>query len=184
MDRPIISVALTNLGAYNSGELIFKWLDLPALQEEIDAAFKEIRVSDDPQPNGEIWDEFFITDVGTSLKHLDIGEYTPLDELNDLAADLDGMSDQQLKVIDALLSVGDAPQSAIEIVRRGDFMIYTDCHSWEQLAESIIDKTGSWNNEEVPDGLRYYLDYEKMGRDLQCSGEFIPYGPDNFVMLF
>ena len=30
-----LRVALTNLGKYNEGELIFKWLDLPATEEEI-----------------------------------------------------------------------------------------------------------------------------------------------------
>lgn len=52
-----LRVALTNLGKYNEGELVFKWLDLPATDEEIEQAFKSIGVAE-----GTEYEEYFITD--------------------------------------------------------------------------------------------------------------------------
>lgn len=52
-----LRVALTNLGKYNEGELIFEWLELPTTEEEVEAAFKYIGVAE-----GTEYEEYFITD--------------------------------------------------------------------------------------------------------------------------
>ena len=72
-----IRIALTNLGKYNEGELVYKWLPLPATDEEISEAFKEISVA----PNTE-YEEHFISDYEAPFR---IGEYESITKLNEIA---------------------------------------------------------------------------------------------------
>ena len=41
------SVCIQNLGKYNEGELVFKWLDLPATHEEIEQAMTDIGINEE-----------------------------------------------------------------------------------------------------------------------------------------
>lgn len=75
-----IRIALTNLGKYNEGELIYTWLDLPATDEEISEAIKEINVA----PNTE-YEEYFISDYGAPFS---VSEYESLTKLNEIAEQL------------------------------------------------------------------------------------------------
>lgn len=81
----IIKVALTNLGKYNEGELVYTWLELPATDEEIEEAFEEIGVADNTQ-----YEEYFFSDH-EAPQGIDIGEYESLDELNEFAEKFEEM---------------------------------------------------------------------------------------------
>jgi len=63
----MIRVYLTNLGAYNRGKLMGKWIDLPMdedeLQEEIDSILEPMD------------EEYFITDFETDIEGLKIDEF-------------------------------------------------------------------------------------------------------------
>lgn len=74
-----IRIALTNLGKYNEGELVYKWVDLPATDEEIAEAFEEIGVAPDTE-----YEEHFISDYEAPAG-LRVEEYSRLDRLNELA---------------------------------------------------------------------------------------------------
>ena len=52
----MINVYITNLGKYNEGDLIGKWLELPATDEEIENVIKEIGI------DGVLYEEYFFTD--------------------------------------------------------------------------------------------------------------------------
>lgn len=71
-----IKIALTNLGKYNEGELVYTWLELPATQAEIDEAFEIIGV------DFEEYEEYFISDYEAPFS---IYEYSNLTRLNELA---------------------------------------------------------------------------------------------------
>ena len=75
-----IRIALTNLGKYNEGELTYAWLSLPATDEEISEAFKEISVA----PSTE-YEEHFISDYEAPFE---IGEYESITKLNEIAEQL------------------------------------------------------------------------------------------------
>jgi len=76
-----IRIAVTNLGKYNEGELTYAWLNLPATDEEISEAFKEINVA----PNTE-YEEHFISDYEAPFE---IGEYESVTKLNGIAEQLE-----------------------------------------------------------------------------------------------
>ena len=60
----MLRIYLTNLGKYNEGELIGEWLDLPCTDKELEEAKERIGISDEPDENGNYYEEWFITEIG------------------------------------------------------------------------------------------------------------------------
>jgi len=54
-----------------------------------------------------------------------------------------------------------------------NFFMELDCHindAYEQIAERMVDD-GLYG--EIPENLTHYIDYEAIGRDLKCGGDFV-----------
>ena len=166
----MLRIYLTNLGKYNEGELIGEWVELPCSDEELDAVKERIGISDEPDENGNYYEEWFITDYETDVQGLEIGEYDDLDELNELAEALDSLDADQEKAMQAYLQDGSKFDEALEAVQDGDYTIYSNCGTMEEVAMEIIEETGLLKN--VPDEIAMYFDYEAYGRDLDIEGKF------------
>ncbi|WP_179289045.1 antirestriction protein ArdA [Bacillus sp. 7894-2] len=80
-----IKIALTNLGKYNEGELVYKWVELPADEADIQDAFNVIGVHD-----GTEYEEYFVSDYEAPLG-IKIQEYSNVWELNELAEALENI---------------------------------------------------------------------------------------------
>ena len=63
-EKKMFKIYLTNLGKYNEGELVGKWIDLPISEEELEATLEEIGI------DGEKYEETFITDYETDINGL------------------------------------------------------------------------------------------------------------------
>lgn len=175
-----ISVALTNLGKYNEGVLDFHWLELPASDEEIAAAFDAIQVSHDDvhyYSNGEgqatgdgtygEYEEFFITDYECDF--MDISEYANLDDLNETAQKLDDLDDNQAAIVKAIMDdLGYDLEEAIDAA--DDAMIFWNCTDMEDVARQYLDETGAFHG--VDSWLENYFDFEAYGRDMECDGSW------------
>lgn len=100
-----IKIALTNLGKYNEGELVYKWVELPATDEELTAAFEEIGIN-------EQYEEFFISDYEAPLG-IQVGEYENIEKLNELAEALEGIEIPEKK--HGRYDAGDVVNFAMEL---------------------------------------------------------------------
>ena len=69
---------------------------------------------------------------------------------------------------------------ALQIVEYGDYTIWSG-NSMSDVAETMAEECGYLDS--VPDNLRYYIDYEKWGRDLDIEGTFLE-GNGFFVEVF
>ena len=107
-----IKIALTNLGKYNEGILDYIWLELPGTDDDIQAAFKAIGVSDEPDENGNYYEEFFITDYECDF--YEVGEYENLEELNEIAETLEDLEDYERDIVKALLNEGYTLEDALD----------------------------------------------------------------------
>jgi len=179
----MMNIALTNLGKYNEGVLDFVWLELPATQEEIAAAFDKIQVS----YNGKHWysnglgqaheeankdfygeyEEWFITDY--ECDYLKIGEYDSLDRLNEIAETVESLDEYEQTIVKALLDEGYDLDEALD--KKDDCYFYPDCDSMTEVAEQYAEETGLLDN--IPENLRYYFDFEAFGRDMSFEGHWI-----------
>lgn len=160
-----MEICLTNLGKYNEGELIFTRLVLPATTEEIYAAYDEIGVAE-----GTMYEETFISDYETDINGFEIREYANIDDLNELAEELENFDEYELEAFGAMLEYGYATDEALQKVQDGEYRLYDGCHSMADVAEMYADESGLLSS--IPDDLRYYFDFEAYGRDMDHNGHF------------
>lgn len=166
----MIKIYLTNLGKYNEGELIGQWVDLPTTEEHLQKVLEDIGVSDRPDEEGNIYDEYFITDWESDIPGFRVWEYSNVGKLNEQAAELAELSKDQLRALEAYLQETSDPEGAIEHVKTGNYIIWTDCDDMTDVAQSLIDESGILDG--VPETLARYFDYEAYGRDLESEGRF------------
>lgn len=162
----MIELCVTNLGKYNEGELIFARLVLPATSEDIQAAYDEIGVAD-----GTMYEEAFISDYETDINGLEISEYASIDDLNDLAEELERLDRYELEAFGAMLDAGLDTDEALQKVKDYEYRMYDGCYSMTDVAEMYCEETGVLDK--MPDDLRMYFDFEAFGRDMDINGHFI-----------
>jgi hypothetical protein len=164
----MLRVFLTNLGKYNEGELVGEWLDLPATEEELQAAFRRIGI------NGVDYEEYFFTDWETDIEGLRLGEYMNLEELNELAAKYEDLQDWEKETVQAIMELeGCDLEEAVEV--RDQYSLYPDIHTNEDLGYYWFFEAGICD---IPDNLACYIDCERFGRDvaLEADGGFTSKG--------
>lgn len=155
-----ISIALTNLGQYNEGQLNYTWVELPVTDQELKEHLESIGV------DGVRYEEYFISDYDCELKNLVIGEYSNLKLLNEIAWALEDLVDPELRAFDLLLSYlgcEDNYEDALEALnsKMEDIIVYE--------VDSLGDFGETWSNEvygDVPEWLSRYVDWERFGQDL------------------
>jgi antirestriction protein len=159
----MINVYITNLGKYNEGYLIGKWLKLPATDEEIKKILKEIGI------DGVIYEEYFFTDW-ECIEGIDINEYSSLNELNNIADTLESLSEDELKICECLMkNEGCFLDEAIE--KKDERIIFnldndTSLDTYSNLAYAYINQIYGDVNRLDKDTLARYFDFESFGRDL------------------
>jgi antirestriction protein len=164
----MLNIYLTNLGKYNEGELIGEWVELPATEEELNAALERIGIGSLDE-FGQPYEEYFITDYETDVPGVEIGEYDSLDTVNELAETLDGLDEAELEIMGALLNEGYSLEEALDHLE--DCTVWYDCTDMTDVAEQYCEETGILD--QIPESLRSYFDFEAFGRDLGFSGQFV-----------
>lgn len=153
-----MQVYIANLGKYNEGELIGAWFTPPIDMEDV----KE-RIGLNIE-----YEEYAIHDYELPF---DIGEYTPISEINRLCAlaqELEGTPiEGEMKEIQRTFF--DSFEELVE--HKDDIICYPDCDDMEDVARYLIEETGDLG--EVPSHLQNYIDYESFGRDLELNGNFL-----------
>ena len=176
----MLKIYVTNLGKYNEGFLIGKWLELPATEEEIEKTLEEIGISDEPDENGIYYEEYFITDYETDMDGLKVSEYSNIDDLNELAETIDDLDEDEKEIVNAIIGEGYSLEDAID--KKDDVMIYYNCSNMEQVAEDYAEQVGLLND--IPESLRYYFDFEAYGRDMSFEGHFVFTDSGNCIQIF
>jgi antirestriction protein len=162
----MIELCLTNLGKYNEGELVYTRLVLPATTEEIETAYDKIGVADNT-----MYEEAFISDYETDINGLSISEYASIDDLNELAEELENFDEYELEAFGAMLEYGLATDEALQKVQDNEYRLYDGSYSMAEVAELYADETGLLSS--LPDDMRMYFDFEAFGRDMDINGHFI-----------
>jgi antirestriction protein len=157
----MLKVALTNLGKYNEGELVYQWLELPATDEEIVRAMWAIGM------DGEEYEEYFISDYETDIEGLEVGEYENLDELNSLVERYEDLGEYDQEAVQAIMEAeGYNFEESLDKVEQGYFTFYSG-QSLEDVAYEMVDE-GLFGD--IADNLKNYIDYEAIARDIRLDG--------------
>lgn len=159
----MINVYITNLGKYNEGYLIGKWLELPATDEEIENVLKEIGI------DGVLYEEYFFTDWEV-IDGIPISEYSSLKELNEIAETLENLNEVELKICQGLMKNENCTlDEAMEkkdnriIINLEKNTILDECSN---LAYSYINEIYGDVSDLSREILERYFDFKSFGRDL------------------
>ena len=168
----MLKIFISNLKEYNNGKIIGEWVSLPC--EGLEEVLNKI------SNNGN--DELFISDYETDISNLKISEYDDILQLNEIAEEIDNLSDDELIAFQAYLEqYANNMEQALEEVRQGNYRIYYNCDNMENVAYQAVNESGLLDG--VPEELKVYFDYEAYGRDLSINGTFTQVD-DAFVELF
>ena len=174
-DFRTVEAYITNLGKYNEGELIGEWVVFPIDEDEEEALMERIGVSDKPDAEGNVYDEYFVTDYesyGIDLYEI-FGEYPNIDSLNELAERLSEVSDYDDDKLCALIKegwYGNDLNAVYEAIDNLDEWNYVQ-DLWDYGKEMVECSVN------VPDFLDNYIDYEKFGED--CMYDIDNFEADN-----
>ena len=91
----VFNIYLTNLGKYNEGELVGKWVSLPTTNG-FDKHLEEIGINDE-------YEEWFITDYETDIEGLEVGEYDNIAAINERLQELESMEEWELEEVAAAM---------------------------------------------------------------------------------
>lgn len=158
---------LTNLGKYNEGELIGEWVTFPIDEDELDEIFERIGINDE-------YEEYFFTDYECDVSGVcdDLGEYSSIENFNELAEALENADNEDL--LAAAIELGG--YDVMDIIENiDDYSLRTDINNDYDLGYEYIVEGGVLD---TPDYLENYIDYEAFGRDLRMDlyGAFTDWG--------
>lgn len=159
----MLKIALTNLGKYNEGALVYKWLELPATDEEIQEALEAIGI------DNEEYEEWFITDYETDIEGLKVGEYEDLEALNELVERYENLHEYDQDIVQAIIEgEGYDLEESLDVLESGNYAFYPDVNDEEDLGYYVVDE--GLFGVKIPDSLQAYIDYESIGRDWSING--------------
>jgi antirestriction protein len=174
-----IKIYVANLGKYNEGYLVGKWITLPLDEDEMNQMFVDIGVGHYDE-NGEfvhgveiggiVYEEYAIHDYEAPFK---IDEYDSISELNKIAEQMQDLDDEQIKVAFAILNYGCVSdfEEAVKAVNHGDVYIFHE-KNMSDIAYAWYEETG-----QLAELEQYinpsYINWEAIGRDMEIEGTFI-----------
>ena len=170
-----IKVFVTNLSAYNAGELRGKWVTLPLEESELIMEVNNVLADG----GGE---EYFITDYEAPFY---IDEYESLSELNEIAERLDcaGLPDEN--VVKALKEISIDREDLINILENGEYDIVKNVYNEQDLALNVDENFLPFNYHAVADaGAENYINWEAVGHEMTMDGWYISRDTRIAVRLF
>lgn len=150
---------ITNLGKYNEGELVGKWIDFPIEDEDLEAVFAQIGINDD-------YEEFFFTDWETEID-LNLGEYESIEAVNELAEALEEIDRHgDLEKLEAIIEA--TGYDIDQAIKQIDNAVFYPNYTLVEVAEELVNDCYGFRN--VDEIFFRYFDYEAFARDLRFDG--------------
>ncbi len=149
-----IRIYVADLAAYNNGKLHGVWIDatqeLDDIQEQVNTM-----LAASPEPNAE---EYAIHDF-EGFNGYSLSEYEGLESAHEVASFIEEYPEIGGELLDHFSDIEEARKAADEN--------YCGCYkSLADYAEELTEETS-----QIPEHLQYYIDYQKMGRDMELSGD-------------
>lgn len=163
----MIKVFITDLAAYNEGNLVGKWVELPKDEDELEEIIREIL---NEGHCGEVLcyhEEWFITDYEAPFI---VGEYEDIYRLNEWAERLEDCSEED-DVIRAVFDCAGSVEEGFDILEDGRYRVYEDCKNMADVAWEVVSESGMLGG--IPDEVARYFDYEAYGQYLETCATFI-----------
>lgn len=165
---------ITNLGKYNEGALIGKWIDFPIDEDELQTVLKEIGCCYYDENEKYIntgYEEFFFSDWECDFDH-NFGEYENIENMNEIAENIANWDEDIFSAAVEIWSVDEVLNNDIN-----DYMLLTNVSDDYDLGEYYAVECCCINfgKDTI---LERYFDFNAFGRDirLETNGGFSSYG--------
>lgn len=147
---------ITNLGKYNEGCLVGKWIDFPIDEDDFESELESIGVKENT-----MYEEWFVTDYDCSLfdMHDAFGEYPSVDDINEVAEALENNESE----FTALMEVC-SYMDALKYLKSENYTFYEGM-TLEDVAYELVEECY-----ELPEIAQRYFDYKAFARDLGYDG--------------
>lgn len=147
---------ITNLGKYNEGCLVGKWIDFPIDEDDFESELESIGVKENT-----IYEEWFVTDYDCSLFNMydAFGEYPSIDDINEVA---EALEDNESEVT-ALMEVC-SYTDALRYLESENYTFYEGM-TLEDVAYELVEECYN-----LPEIAQRYFDYKAFARDLSFDG--------------
>ena len=153
-----MSVYIANLGKYNEGELVGAWFRLPVDPEDV---AEKIGLSSK-------YEEYAIHSYELPF---DVREYESLDRLNYLCGLVEELEGTPLyDALPELLASGCFYGLEDLVGQQDEICHWADCYDMSDVARNLVED-GCFG--EVSESLMGYLDYERLGQNLEIGKTFI-----------
>lgn len=155
---------ITNLGKCNEGILLGEWITFPVDEDELEEVLERIGINEE-------YKETFFADWESDIE-LDLGEYESIEDVNELAEQLEDWDEDTLAAAADIWGL-----KCIDLDSPEDYTLYSDIHSDYDLGYYWIERSGCYDTSALGI-LSNYIDYEAFGRDvrLETNGGFTSYG--------
>ncbi len=150
-----IRIYVADLAAYNNGKLHGIWIDATQDLDEIQGQINKM-LANSPEGDAE---EYAIHDY-EGFNGYSLGEYEGIETAHEIACFIE----EYPNLAGELLShFGGSIKDARKAVEEN----YSGCYkSLADYTEELTEGTA-----QIPENLAYYIDYERMGRDMDLSGD-------------
>lgn len=147
---------ITNLGKYNEGCLVGKWIDFPIDEDDFESELESIGVKENT-----MYEEWFITDYDCSLFDMydAFGEYPNIDDINEVAEALEDNESE----FTALMEVC-SYEDALRYLESENYTFYQGM-TLEDVAYELVEECYN-----LPEIAQRYFDYAAFTRDLELDG--------------
>lgn len=183
-----VEIYVANLGKYNEGFLVGKWLTLPCTEEEKQELFVEIGLGryvdgiyrHGVEKDGVFYEEYAIHDVDIPVEYdgmLEINEYDSIDSASEKVEKLEELEDYELELVGALMrNNGVDIDEAIDLADGNCSYLYLDkftaCSDEVNMAYTFIEEAYGDISNLPREILERHFDVEHFGRelgwDLEC----------------
>ena len=150
-----IRIYVADLAAYNNGKLHGVWIDAT---DELDDIQEQINKMLENSPEG-FAEEFAIHDY-EGFGSYGLGEYEGIESVHEIACFIEEYPELAGELLNQF--GGD-----LEDARKAIEENYSGCHtSLADYVQKLTEETS-----EIPSHLESYIDYERMGRDMELGGD-------------
>ena len=150
-----IRIYVACLAAYNNGKLHGAWIDATQDIDDIQCQINQM-LADSPEPDTE---EYAIHDYEGFGGYV-LSEYEGIQSVHEIACFIE----EYLELAGELLSHFGG---SLDDARKAMEESYSGCYkSLAGYAEELTEDTS-----QIPGNLAYYIDYERMGRDMELNGD-------------
>lgn len=165
-----LNVKLANAGKYNAGDFdAATWVELPVSDFDLENAYSEIGISDEPDEFGQVFDKAIVVDYETDIPGFSLTPpYDTIEYLNEWMESSGGMSEEDREIFDAAVEAGFITEDDWADFDRDDYYVYYGVRDDDDLGRYVVDEIyGSFDSflNSAGRNASYYVDLEELGKD-------------------